>query len=122
MLAGGVAAPILNSSFLIRRPILGGAVVMIMRRERALRSDFIAAGATQPADAKSLAELGLDENMTWKRMCRRSVIREPAPGLFYWDEDVWQALRSMRVRMALMMTGAVLLIVLMIAYGSTKLQ
>ena len=101
---------------------MGAAVVVTMRKERALRADFIAAGATQPADAKSLAELGLDEKMTWKRMCRRSVIREAAPGLFYWDEDVWQALRSMRMRMALMMTGTVLLIVLMIAYGSTQLQ
>ena len=101
---------------------MGAAVVVIMRKEHELRADFIAAGAMQPADAKSLAELGVDENMTWKRMCRRSVIREAAPGVFYWDEDVWQALRSMRTRMALMMAGAVLLIVLMIAYGSTQLK
>lgn len=93
-----------------------------MRKEKALRAEFLSAGATQPADAKSLSELGLDENMTWKRMCRRSVIREPSPGLFYWDEDVWQALRSMRTRMALMMTGAVLLIVLLIAYASTQVR
>jgi len=99
-----------------------GAIAVMRRKERHLRADFITAGAIQPADAKSLAELGLDENMTWKRMCRRSVIREAAPGLFYWDEDVWQALRSMRLRMALMMAGAVLLIVLMVAYGSTQLK
>ena len=98
------------------------AAAVMRRKERDLRADFIAAGAIQPADAKSLAELGLEENMTWKRMCRRSVIREAAPGAFYWDEDSWQALRSMRLRMGLMMGGAVLLIVLMIAYGSSQLK
>lgn len=92
------------------------------RKERDLRANFFAAGATQPLDARSLAELGLEENMTWRRMYRRSVIREGSPGLFYWDEDSWQALRSMRLRMALMMIGAMLLIGLMIAYGSSQLK
>ena len=60
--------------------------------------------------------------MTWKRMCRNSVIREATPGLFYWDEDVWQALRAMRLRMALMMVGAIILVGVMIAYGNARLQ
>lgn len=98
------------------------AVAVMRRKERDLRADFLAFGATRPLEARSLAELGLEENMTWKRMCRRSVIREGSPGLFYWDEDSWQELRSMRLRMALMMLGAILVIGLMIAYGSTQLQ
>ncbi len=92
------------------------------RKERKLREELISAGATQPIDARSLAELGIEENMTLKRLGKRSVIREAQPGLFYWDEDVWVALRSMRRRMALMMLAAIVLIFLMIGYGSTKLK
>ncbi|MEO8578135.1 MAG: hypothetical protein ABI556_15600 [Gemmatimonadales bacterium] len=92
------------------------------RKERDLREDFFTAGAIQPMNARSPSDLGVDENMTWKRMCRRSVIREASPGLFYWDEDVWQALRSMRLRMALMMAGTIILVGVMIAYGSMQLK
>ncbi len=92
------------------------------RKERELRDEFIRASATQPIDARSLAELGVEENMTWKRLCRRSIVREAAPGLFYWDDDVWQAFRSQRRRMALMMLAAIILVFLMIGYGSTKLK
>ena len=92
------------------------------RKERDLRDVFFERGAIQPIDARTPADLGLEENMTWKRMCRRSVIRESSPGLFYWDEDVWQALRSTRLRMGLMMVGAIILVGVMIAYGSAQLK
>jgi hypothetical protein len=91
-------------------------------KERELRREFFAAGAVQPIGARSLSELGLEETMAVKRLCRRSVIREASPGLFYWDEDVWQALRAMRLRMALLLIGTIILVGLMIAYGSVKLK
>ena len=98
------------------------AVAVMRRKERELREGFFNAGAIQPIHARSLSDLGVDENMAWKRLCRHSVIREATPGLFYWDEDVWQALRAMRLRMALMMVGAIILVGMMIAYGSARLQ
>ena len=98
------------------------AVVVMRKKERDLREIFFAAGAIQPIDARSPAELSVEENMTWRRLYRRSIIRETAPGLFYWDDDVWQALRSMRLRMALLMLGTILLIGLMLAWGSAKLK
>ena len=121
---GSVGSAYLDIVSFERRKILGAtaAIAVMRRKERDLREDFFAAGAIQPIDARSPAELGVEENMTWKRLCKRSVIRETAPGLFYWDDDVWQALRSMRLRMGLLMLGTILLIGLMLAWGSAKLK
>jgi hypothetical protein len=119
-----VAKPYLDIVSFHRRTILGAsaAIAVMRKKERDLREIFFTAGAIQPIDARSPADLGVEENMTWKRLCKRSVIRETAPDLFYWDEDVWQALRSMRLRMGLMMLGTILLIGLMIAWGSAQLK
>jgi hypothetical protein len=84
---------------------LGAAVAAaaMRRREEEVRDDFHRAGALQPIDAKSLADVGLEENTTVRRLMRRSVVRESAPGLFYFDEDVWQSVRAMRRRMILIL-------------------
>lgn len=121
---GSVASAYLEIVSFHRRTLLGAsaAIAVMRKKERDLREVFFAAGAIQPIDARSPAELSVEENMTWRRLCKRSVIRETAPGLFYWDDDVWQALRSMRLRMGLMMLGTILLIGLMIAWGSAQLN
>ena len=98
------------------------AVAIIRMKEREVRDDFTAAGATTPANAKSLAEIGLDDSMAVKRLKRRSVIREAAPGLYYFDEDVWKAVRSMRRRMALLLVGTMLLVGILILYGAISLK
>ena len=98
------------------------AAAVMRRKERDLRETFFTNGAIQPIDARSMTDLGLEENMTWKRMCRHSVIRESSPGVFYWDDDVWQALRGTRMRMAVMMLVAVAVVGLVIAYGSAQLK
>ena len=121
---GSVASAYLDIVSFDRRTILvaSAAVAVMRKKERDLREVFFAAGAIQPIDARTPAELSVEENMTWRRLCKRSIIRETAPGLFYWDDDVWQALRSMRLRMALLMLGTVLLVGLMIAWGSAQLN
>jgi hypothetical protein len=91
-------------------------------REREVREAFHSAGAVNPAAAMSLESVGIDETLAVRRLKRRAVIREAAPGLFYFDEDVWQALRSMRRRMALMLAGTLTLILLLILYGTVTLQ
>ena len=98
------------------------AVAVMMRKEREVREDFFAAGATQPISAMSFGELRLEETMTVKRLRNRAIIREAAPGLFYWDDDVYQSVRSMRRRMAFLLIGTLLLIGIVLAYGSTQLK
>ncbi|MDO8501930.1 MAG: hypothetical protein Q7S20_08795 [Gemmatimonadaceae bacterium] len=92
------------------------------RKEREVRAEFYAAGATIAANAMSMADLRLDDSMALRRLRRRAVIREASPGLFYFDEDVWHALHAMRVRMALLLVGTIVLFGLLIAYGSVSLK
>jgi predicted acetyltransferase len=70
----------------------------------------------------SLESIGIDETLAVRRLKKRAVIREAAPGLFYFDEDVWEAVRSTRRRMALLLVGTVTLVLLLIAYGVVTLQ
>jgi hypothetical protein len=98
------------------------AIAAMRLREREVRDAFHAAGAVNPAAAKSLESIGIDETLAVRRLKKRAVIREAAPGLFYFDEDVWEAVRSMRRRMALLLVGTVTLVLLLIAYGVVTLQ
>jgi hypothetical protein len=45
------------------------------------------------------------------------VIREASPGMFYFDDDVWEALCGMRRRMAILLVGTIVLVGLMVLYG-----
>jgi hypothetical protein len=97
------------------------AAVAVMRmKEREARDDFVRAGATTPATAKSLEEIGIHEGGAVRRLRKRAVIRESSPGLFYFDEDVWNALRGMRRRMGIVMLIVMVLIVLMTLYGTAN--
>jgi hypothetical protein len=42
--------------------------------------------------------------------------------LFYFDEDVWLAVRGMRRRIAFLLIGTVILILLLVVYGTVSLQ
>ena len=90
-------------------------------KEREVRDDFIRAGATTPATAMSLADIGIDEGGAVRRLRKRAIIREPSPGLLYFDEDVYQAVRGMRRRMAIVMLIVAIIIVLMAVYGTANL-
>jgi hypothetical protein len=98
------------------------AIAAMRLREREVRDAFHAAGAVNPAAAMSLESICIDETLAVRRLKKRAVIREAAPGLFYFDEDVWEAVRSMRRRMALLLVGTVTLVLLLIAYGVVTLQ
>ncbi len=74
------------------------AVAIMRRREEEVRDDFHKAGALRAIDARSLADVGLADNFTVRRMIRRAVLHESEPGLFYFDEEVWQAVRARRRR------------------------
>lgn len=98
------------------------AVAVMRRKEREVRDAFHSAGAVNPAGAMSLESIGIDETLAVRRLKRRAVIREAAPGLFYFDEDVWLAVRSMRRRMALLVAGTLTLVILLVLYGTMRMQ
>lgn len=90
------------------------------RKKRKIRDAFHAAGALTPADSCPLQDLGLEETMALRRLQRRDVVRESAPGLFYFDEEVWQVLRATRLRMAILIVVALVLFILVGLYGASQ--
>lgn len=84
-----------------------------------MRDAFHKAGALDPASAQPLADLRLEESRTFKRLQRHEVVRESSPGCYHFDDEVWQALRSSRFRMTLMIVGAALLTALVGLYAAT---
>jgi hypothetical protein len=86
------------------------AVAVIMRKERDLVETFRRAGALSIEHARSLTQLAVDDRgVAWRRLTRRAVIREAAPGSFYLDLPSWEALRYVRKRMLLAVFGLMLL-------------
>ena len=92
-------------------------IAMIRRKEREVVEDFRAAGATSAATAKSLDEVGIQENHIVRRLCKREVLREASPGQIYLDERVWTATRAMRRRMGIVMLLTIALVGLGVLYG-----
>jgi hypothetical protein len=90
---------------------------VIRRKEREVVDDFRRGGATSPTSARSLADLGLSDSWPVRRLQRRAVIREPQPGILYLDEEVWQAVRRTRRRVALTVGVIFLLLAIGIAIG-----
>ena len=90
---------------------------IIRRKEREVVDDFRRVGATSPSTAKSLADVGLEDSWPVRRLQRRAVIREPEPGVMYLDEEVWQAVRRTRRRVALVLGAMILLLALGIGIG-----
>ncbi|MEO5903946.1 MAG: hypothetical protein ABIQ55_08045 [Gemmatimonadaceae bacterium] len=93
------------------------AIAVMRRKEEEIRTEFFRAGATTALNARSLADMGLEENRALKRLVRRSCVREASPGLFYLDEEVFQSVRSMRRRTALIMLVTILLLSALVMYG-----
>ena len=98
------------------------AIAASMKKERDVRDAFRAAGATTPMNAMSLETIGIEETMAVRRLKRRAVIREAAPGLFYFDEDVYLAMSETRRRMALLLIGTIVLILLVVTWGTATIK
>jgi len=98
------------------------AIAVMRRKEREVRDAFHSAGAINPAASMSLESIGIEETRAVRRLKARSVIREAGPGLFYFDEDVWEAMRSQRRRMGLLLAGTLVLVLLLVLYGKMSLQ
>ena len=85
---------------------MGAAAGAIVAAERRIREAFELAGATSAATARSPDELAVDmDGLGWRRLRNRAVIRETAPGSgrYYFDREVWQAVRRTRMRLVVVL-------------------
>lgn len=96
------------------------AAAAIMRKERQLVDHFRGIGAVSADTARTLAQLGVDQNIGWRRLVDHAVLRSTPAGTWYLDEPSWMALGRMRRRLALVIAvmGAILLIGAFIAARS----
>ncbi|HEX3866504.1 MAG TPA: hypothetical protein VHV78_07105 [Gemmatimonadaceae bacterium] len=92
------------------------AAAAIIRKERDMVAHFRQHNALSPATAKTMTELGVHPEFVWTRLVRRAVIRESAPGLYYFDEPSWNARNATRRRAAL-----IALIVVLALFAATML-
>jgi hypothetical protein len=92
------------------------------RKERDVRDVFVSRGVTTPAAATSLDDLGLGESFALKRLKRHAVVRESAPGLFYFDEGVWAAMGSVRRRITMLLAIVVILVGLALAWTTVSIK
>ena len=76
---------------------------VIQKQERDIVSTFRGVGATSAERARDPQELGVRYHAAFKRLVRRAVLREAGDGRYYLDELSWEALRSLRRRMAIVM-------------------
>lgn len=91
-----------------------GAIVVAaaVRKEREVVEQFLFAGATSPATAKYLNQVGIDPTSALERLRQRAVLRETADGAYYIDQLSWQAMNSTRrTRVAMMLIIAALMLI-----------
>ena len=99
---------------------MGAAVAaVIAAKERAIVEAFRDAGATALVTALPLEQLGVDENVGFRRLRRHEVIREAVPGRYYLDEDVWTAVRRTRLRVVAVLITFVVLIAIGVSLATT---
>src|ERR1043165_7839021 len=79
------------------------AAVIIAAKERRVVEAFVRAGATTPDTAQPLLAIGIADGRAVHRLQNRAVIRHAAPGTFYIDLEVWQAVRRARLRILLVL-------------------
>ena len=99
-----------------------GIAAVILRKERELVDLFRSAGATSPATAKSLYDVGVAEAWPLSRLRKRAIVREASPGRYYLDEEVWAAMRGMRQRIIFMLLGLVALVGFLVWIGFVTLK
>ena len=93
------------------------AIAVMRLKERRIRRAFHAAGALDPGTAQGLEAIGVEDNRALRRLKRHDVVRESSPGCYYLDEETWAAVRSARLKLALMLIGAVALVGLVALYA-----
>src|SRR5690242_3992328 len=94
------------------------AAAVILRKEREIVNTFRGVGATSSERARDPSELGVDKHLPFERLIRRAVLRDAGGGRYYLDELSWNALRSLRRRLILIMLAIIVaLLVVLSASG-----
>ena len=86
---------------------MAGAAAIIIRREKELVAHFRRMKALTPGTAQSTNALQVDENVAFRILRERAVIREAGTGLYYLDEASWEASVRMRRRMAFIVIAVI---------------
>jgi hypothetical protein len=90
---------------------MGGAVAVLLIKERHIVDAFERAGATTPELAKEPFDLGVDDGgVAWRRLQDRAILRDAGAGRFYVDIGTWRATRRMRQRMLLTIAAAIIVL------------
>lgn len=76
-----------------------GIAAVIISREKDMVAHFVQQRATSASTAQSLEALRVENNMIFRRLENRAVIRQGSGGRYYVDELSWQAVRSARRRL-----------------------
>jgi len=86
------------------------AAAAIIIKEKHIVEAFRQAGATSPGAAVSPDALGVHQRVAFRKLKAGAALREAGPGRFYLDEPSWEAMRSFRRRVALVIGLFVLLL------------
>ncbi len=99
---------------------MGAAIAAVMhRQEQDIVNGFRGVGATSPDRARDPQELGLRHQLAFDRLARRAILRDAGDGRYYLDEPSWNAFRSMRRRMAIVMLVVIFaMLAMLIATGA----
>ena len=91
---------------------MGGAVTVILIKERQVVDAFMRAGATSASTAVYPTDISVDMGgVGGRRLVRQAVLREAGDGRYYLDLLTWEALRRQRRRI-------LFVIMLIIALGA----
>jgi hypothetical protein len=88
-------------------------VILVVRKTQQITDAYKTSGATDHETARTPGELGLRRGLLFKRLVRRNVLIEIAPGRYYLDEtslEIYFARRKTR-----MMAVVIVLIALIAA-------
>jgi hypothetical protein len=78
---------------------MGGAVTVILIRERQVVDAFMRANATSAASAVYPSDISVDlGGVGGRRLVERAVLRDAGAGRYYLDLLAWEALRRQRRR------------------------
>ena len=90
---------------------MGGAVAVMIIKERQMVEAFTRAGATSPASGVYPSDIAVDlTSIAGRRLADGAIVREAGDGRFYVDIPSWEALRRRRRRV-------LFIILLLIALG-----
>ncbi|PYP76136.1 MAG: hypothetical protein DMD35_19600 [Gemmatimonadetes bacterium] len=95
---------------------MGGAVAVIIIKERHMVDAFMRAGATDAAHAVYPGDIAVDlGGVAGRRLVDHAIIREAGDGRYYVDVLGWEALRRMRRRILFVVLLLIALLALFFA-------